>query len=92
MLRFLPFEMVDSYEFHAFVAELNSTINMKNSRTYSRQMEQYSAEILEQVKEVITRFCMASAAIKTDIWTSRSLDAYISLTVHFVDDLYRLHR
>ena len=60
MLRFLPFEMVDSYEFHAFVAELNSTINMKNSRTYSRQMEQYSAEILEQVKEVITRFCTAS--------------------------------
>ena len=55
-------------------------------------MEQYAAEILEQVKEVIARFCTASAAITTDIWTSRSLDAYISLTVHFVDDLYRLHR
>ena len=55
-------------------------------------MEKYSDEVLEQVKEAVTKFCTASAAITTDIWTSRSLDAYISLTVHFVDDLYRLHR
>ena len=76
----------------AFVAVLDKTINMKSARTYLRQMEKYSDEVLEQVKEAVTKFCTASAAITTDIWTSRSLDAYISLTVHFVDDLYRLHR
>ena len=55
--RFLPFEIVDSKEFKAFVAILVKTVNMKHSTTYSRQMEQYSAEILEQVKATITEFC-----------------------------------
>ena len=84
--------MVDSNEFKSFVAILDKTVNMKHSTTYSRQMEQYSAEILEQVKQTITKFCTASAALTTDIWTSRSLDANISLTVHFVDKMFRLHR
>ena len=92
MFRFLPFEMVDSNEFAAFVGILDKTINMKTSVTYSRQMEQYSSEVLEQVKETISKYCTASAAVTTDLWTSRSLHAYISLTVHFVDDLFRLHR
>ena len=84
--------MVDSNKFKALFAILVKRVNMKHSTTYSRQMEQYSAEILEQVKATITKFCTASAALTTDLWTSRSLDAYISLTVHFVDDLFRLHR
>ena len=49
--------MVDSNEFKAFVAILVKTVNMKHSTTYSRQMEQYSAEILEQVEATITKFC-----------------------------------
>ena len=84
--------MVDSNKFKALFAILVKRVNMKHSTTYSRQMEQYSAEILEQVKQTITKFCTASAALTTDIWTSRSLDAYISLTVHFVDEMFRLHR
>ena len=55
MFRFLPFEMVDSNEFAAFVGVLDKTINMKTSVTYSRQMEQYSSEVLEQVKETISK-------------------------------------
>ena len=90
--RFLPFEIVDSKEFKAFVAIIVKMVNMKHSTTYSRQMEQYSAEILEQVKATITKFCTASAALTTDLWTSRSLDAYISLTVHYVDEMLRLHK
>ena len=49
--------MVDSNEFKAFVAILVKKVNMKHSTTYSRQMEQYLAEILEQVKVTITKFC-----------------------------------
>ena len=47
--------MVDSNEFAAFVGVLDKTINMKTSVTYSRQMEQYSSEVLEQVKETISK-------------------------------------
>ena len=49
--------MVDSNKFKAFVAILVKTVNMKHSTTYSRQMEQYLAEILEQIKAMITKFC-----------------------------------
>ena len=59
MFRFLPFEMVDSSEFKAFVGQLDKTINMKTAVTYSRQMEQYSAEVLEQVKVAISKYCTA---------------------------------
>ena len=55
--RFLPFEMVDSNKFKALFAILVKRVNMKHSTTYSRQMEQYSAEILGQVKATITKFC-----------------------------------
>ena len=84
--------MVDSNEFKAFVAILVKTVIMKHSTTYSRQKEQYSAEILEQVKATITKFCTASAALTTDLWTSGSLDAYISLSVYLVDEMFCLHR
>lgn len=59
--------MVDSSEFKAFVAHLDKTINLKTSVTYSRQMQQYSFEVLKQVKETISKFCNASAAITTDL-------------------------
>ena len=76
------------------VGRVVGTHGMRNHHftTYSRQMEQSSAEILEQVKATITKFCTASAALTTDLWTSGSLDAYISLTVHLVDEMFCLHR
>ena len=49
--------MVDSNKFKALFAILVKRVNMKHSTTYSRQMEQYSAEILGQVKATITKFC-----------------------------------
>ena len=52
----------------------------------------YSKEIIEQVKNLIQEYTDASLAITTDIWSSRSQDSYISLTVHFVDKQFRLHR
>ncbi len=89
---FVPFNVVDSEEFKRFVEELDKTINTKTSRTYSRQMEKFSDEVLEDVKKAVKKFCDASAAITTDLWTSRAMDSYISITVHFIDDLFRLHR
>ena len=90
--RFVPFEIVNSQEFKNFVSELDKTINLKHSTTYSRQMKDFSADILEDVKKAVDEFCDASAAITTDLWTSRARDSYISITLHFVDKMFRLHR
>jgi hypothetical protein len=90
--RYVPFELVDSPEFKAFVTELDKSINLKSARTYSRQLEKYSQEVLEDVKKAVNKFCTVSAAITTDLWTSRVRDSYISITLHFVDEMFRLHR
>ena len=90
--QFVPFYVVDSEEFKAFVEELDKTINLKCSRTYSRQMEDLAIEVLAEVKKAVEEYCKWSCAITTDLWTSRARDSYISVTLHFVDKLFRLHR
>ena len=51
----------------------------------------YSDEILSEVRRLIEEFTDTSVAVTADIWTSRTLDSYISMNVHFVDKLSRLH-
>ena len=104
--KFIPFEVVDSDEFAAFVMELDRfllastffldcphfintmldiianpildpkqiqsfilaqirSINLKTAKTYSRQLEQLSEEVLLEVKKLVDEFCTASAAITT---------------------------
>jgi hypothetical protein len=87
----LSFNLVDSPEFKRFVELLNPSINLKARKTYSRMTSKYSEEILSEVKKLIEEFTDASVSVTADIWTSRTLDAYISMTVHFVDKLFRLH-
>ena len=38
---------------------------IKTSKTYSRQLEQLSEEVLLEVKKLVDEYCTASAAIKT---------------------------
>ena len=59
---------------------------------YSRQMGEFAEDILVDVKKAVDQFCDASAAITTDLWTSRARHSYISITLHFIDELFRLHR
>ena len=88
----LSFNLVDSPEFHKFVTLLDKRVNLKSRVTYSRYTEQYSNEILEQVKDLIKEFSDASLSVTTDIWTSRTRDSYLSLTCHFIDRMFRIHR
>ena len=48
-------------------------------------------EILEDVKKAVKKSCNASTAINTDLWNIMVRRSYISITVHFVDELFRLH-
>ena len=89
---YIPFNVVDSAEWKRFIDTLDKTVNQKTARTYSRQMSKFADEVLEKVKETVVKFCTASLALTTDLWTSRAHDSYISVTIHFVDESFRLHR
>ena len=88
----LPFSLADSPEWHKIVEFLNKTVNIKTSTTYSKQTEKYAAEIMADVKKMISDLCDAGGAVTTDLWTSRAGDSYISGTMHFIDKDFRLHR
>ena len=88
----LSFNLVDSPEFHAFVKLLDRNMNLKSSRTYSRYTEKYSEEILQEVLKLIKEYTDAGVSVTADIWTSRRQDSYLSLSCHFIDKLFRIHR
>ena len=90
--NFLAFSFIDSPEFHDFVNFLNKNFNIKTAQTYRRSMSNYAKDILSKVIQQLTDFCDVGMAATTDIWSSRTQDSYISLTSHFVDKHFRLHR
>ena len=90
--NFLAFSFIDSPEFHNFIGFLNKSFNIKAAQTYRKQMSKYAKEILSDVIKLLEDFCDVGVAATTDIWSSRSQDSYISLTAHFVDKHFRLHR
>ena len=90
--NFLAFSFIDSPEFHAFVEFLNKNFNIKAAATYRRQMSKYAKDLFAEVLQLLTDFCDVGMAATTDIWSSRCQDSYISLTTHFVDRHFRLHR
>ena len=53
-----------------------------------------SQTVHERVNRIISacKSRLASACFTTDLWTSRAMDAYISLTAAFIDESWALHR
>ena len=67
---------------------------VKDRKTYAREIENKYDNLLQQVNDIIEQ-CkpqMESVACTTDMWTSRVNDSYLSLTLHFIDGSFRLHR
>ena len=48
-------------------------------------MDKFAEEVREDVMTAIDKFCDTSLALTTDLWTSKAMDSYISVTIHFID-------
>ena len=94
----LPFSAASGECFEKMVNVLNkhsrNRIKVKSRKTLTKHTEARAEEILTEICCVISaiREDMRSCSFTTDIWTSRSMDSYISLTVHFIDRDWILHR
>ena len=67
---------------------------VKDRKTYARKIEHKYENIKQQVNDIILK-CkpeMESISCTTDMWTSRANDPYISLTLHYIDAKFKLHR
>ena len=89
---FLSFGFADLPEVQELISYLNRRVTVKCSTTYSRQVEEKFNIVLTKVKEIIKSKVGTSCAFTSDLWTSRARDSYISLTAHFIDTDFVLHR
>ena len=62
-------------------------VQVKSRKVLSKHIGVRADEVLEDVSKIIkaTRQDMVSCSFTTDLWTSRAQDAFLCLTVHFID-------
>ena len=89
---FLAFGFSDLPSVHNLIRFLNKRVVVKHSTTYSRQMEEKHEVMIKKLKRIIMEKIGTSCAFTSDLWTSRAQDSFISLTIHFIDEMMRLHR
>lgn len=81
----LPFRLVESESFNAFVRELDPRYRLPTRKALSHEMIPNTYDVLKQ--SVMSSLSQATAvALTTDAWTSVTNDAFLGVTAHFVLD------
>ena len=90
----VPFRVVGLDSFKNLMNVANRRVQLKHPKTYSRlvkvKAEQIKRDLLNIIEAVKTD--LNCVAFTTDMWTSRSGTPFMSLTVHFIDKDWILHR
>ena len=73
--------------FQNVINVISKRVKVKSPRTLSRMVDGSAEEVLKEVTSIFrtVREDLVSIGFTSDLWTSRSLHSYISLTVSFID-------
>jgi len=84
----LPFRLVESENFKAFVGELDPRYKLPDRLKLSETLipDAYDAKKAE-IKAMISK--AVAVALTTDMWTSVNNDSYMGVTCHFIDSDFR---
>ena len=84
---YVSFSQVSKPSFQKLIKVANKKIKVKTRKTLSNHVEKKSKQILSQIVKVLKESCpdLVSVSFTTDMWTSREGDAFISLTIHYID-------
>ena len=92
----IAFSVVGRDSFINLMKVANKRVKLKSPKTYMRLTRLRAEEIDNNIRNIIQTIRsegdIKSVSFTTDIWTSRSQDTYMSLTVHFLDKFWHLHR
>ena len=92
----IAFNVVGRASFVNLLKTANRRVKLKSPKTYIRLTRVRAEEIDKSIRDIIQTIReegdIKSVAFTTDIWTSRSQDSYMSLTIHFIDRFWHLHR
>ena len=80
--------------FQKLVSCLNRKVKVKHPSTLSRMAGKKAAQCRKDISAVIraVKPGLLCLGFTTDLWTSRAMDSYISLTLSFIDESWEMHR
>ena len=90
----VAFRVVGLDSFHKLMRIANRRIKLKHPVTYSRLVKVKAEEIRKDILDIITavKTDVSCISFTTDMWTSRAGNPFMSLTIHFIDKNWVLHR
>ena len=90
----VAFKIVGLESFHNLMRIANRRIKLKHPVTYSRLVRVKADEIRKDLLDIITavKSDLSCISFTTDMWTSRAGNPFMSLTIHFIDKNWELHR
>lgn len=73
--------------FQKLIRVLSAHLKVKDPSNPSRMVSKGAEELLQEISNVFktVKDDLVSLGFTTDLWTSRALHSYISLTVSFID-------
>lgn len=85
----VPFQTVERSGFLDMVNTLDQRYVVPSRKYFSEvEIPKLHAEVRSQVEKELCD--IQQYATTTDLWSSRTMDSYISLTIHFIDDEWKL--
>lgn len=90
----VPFSVTSSESFRNLIKSANRNIVVKHRTVQSRHIRNKHEEILSKVASILNHCAidLDAIAFTTDLWVSKSLNSYLSLTMTFIDNTFHLHR
>ena len=72
----------------------NRKVQLNDPTTYSRKITEMAKQVSQDINDIIetVKPDLQSVGFTTDLWTSRAGHSYMSLTTHFIDKSWKLHR
>ena len=97
---FQPFSTTESAGFRAFCAAMNPSFTLPSRRTLLRRIlgiyEQIATKVILTVYllfQVVDEAMGISACCATfDSWTSVAMESYMGITIHYIDDRWKMRR
>ena len=91
---FSSFSQLSSKSFKDLIRVANKLIKVKSRQTLSRHVRKKAINILNRIAKQLKKEkgSLRSLGFTTDMWTSRTGDSFISLTVSYIDQKWKLRR
>lgn len=86
----VPFQVVERQGFKDMVKTLDQRYDIPSRKYFAEvEMPHLHEEVRGRVEQELRQ--VKHYATTTDLWSSRTMDPYLSLTVHYITDEWKLH-